>query len=179
LYYLLAYASLEVVKHIAKTSANITVDTSVLCLATLDCEIYAVSKITVVISCIADSENPTNSKPFDKVDWDLIIMTPAYNSNRYASHFRYKDTDFTKIYTCKNKTDAVDHTDNFYQEVETQYNAKIRVIYMDGETSIGPRFDIIRKRRGFTVKITALGNSAQNSSNKYLGKKFMIKSRYS
>jgi hypothetical protein len=47
---------------------------------------------------------------------------------------------------------------------------------MDGETSIGPRFDIIRKRRGFIVKIIAPGNSAQNNSNKRLGKKFMIKS---
>jgi hypothetical protein len=31
---------------------------------------------------------------------------------------------------------------------------------MDGETSIGPRFDIIRKRKGFIIKIIALGNSA-------------------
>jgi hypothetical protein len=47
---------------------------------------------------------------------------------------------------------------------------------MDKETSIGPRFDIIRKRRGFIIKIIALGNSVQNNSNKYLGKKFIIKS---
>jgi hypothetical protein len=47
---------------------------------------------------------------------------------------------------------------------------------MDRETSIGPRFDIIRKRRGFIVKITVPGNSAQNNSSKHLGKKFMIKS---
>jgi hypothetical protein len=49
---------------------------------------------------------------------------------------------------------------------------------MDGETSIGLRFDIIRKRKNFIIKIIALGNSAQNSSNKCLGKKFMIKSCY-
>jgi hypothetical protein len=113
------------------------------------------------------------------VDWDLIIITPAYNSNRYASYFRCKNTDFTKIYICKNKIDAVDYIDNFCQEIETQYNAKIRVIHMDGETSIGPRFDIIRKRRGSIVKIITLGNSAQNNSNKRLGKKFIIKSCYS
>jgi hypothetical protein len=47
---------------------------------------------------------------------------------------------------------------------------------MDGETSIGPRFDIIRKRRDFIIKITALGNLAQNSSSKRSGKKFIIKS---
>jgi hypothetical protein len=46
-------------------------------------------------------------------------MTPIYNSNRYTSHFYYKDTDFTKIYTYKNKIDAVDHINNFCQEVET------------------------------------------------------------
>jgi hypothetical protein len=50
---------------------------------------------------------------------------------------------------------------------------------MDRETSIGPRFDIIRKKRGFIIKIIAPGNSAQNNSNKRSGKKFMIKSRYS
>jgi hypothetical protein len=94
------------------------------------------------------------------MDWDLIIMTPAYNSNKYASYFYYKDTDFTKIYTYKNKTDTMDYTDNFCQEVKTQYNAKIRVIHIDRETSIGPRFDIIRKKRDFIIKITALGNSA-------------------
>jgi hypothetical protein len=50
---------------------------------------------------------------------------------------------------------------------------------MDGETSIGPRFNIIRKRRGFIIKIIILGNSAQNNNNKYARKKFMIKSYYS
>jgi hypothetical protein len=68
LYYLLAYASLEVIKHIAKTSVDIIVDILVLCLITLDYEIYTISKAIVVISCIADSENLTNNKPFDKVD---------------------------------------------------------------------------------------------------------------
>jgi hypothetical protein len=50
---------------------------------------------------------------------------------------------------------------------------------MDGETSIGPRFNVIRKKRGFIIKIIALDNSAQNNSNKRLGKKFIIKSYYS
>jgi hypothetical protein len=31
---------------------------------------------------------------------------------------------------------------------------------MDKETSIGPRFDIIRKRKSFIIKIIAPGNSA-------------------
>jgi hypothetical protein len=65
---LLAYASPEVVKHVAKTSADITVDTSVLCLVTLDYEVYTISKIIVVISRITNSENPTNNKLFDKMD---------------------------------------------------------------------------------------------------------------
>jgi hypothetical protein len=68
LHYLLAYTSLEVVKHVAKASADITIDTLVLYLATLDYEIYTVSKITIVISCIADSKNPINNKLFDKID---------------------------------------------------------------------------------------------------------------
>jgi hypothetical protein len=119
LYYLLAHASLEVVKHIAKASADITIDISVLCLVTLDCEVYTVSKVIIVISRIADFENLTNSKLFDEVDWDLIIMIPAYNSDKYTSHFCYKDTDFTKIYIYKNKTNTMDHIDNFCQEIET------------------------------------------------------------
>jgi hypothetical protein len=47
---------------------------------------------------------------------------------------------------------------------------------MDRETSIGPRFDIIRKRKGFIIKITTPGNSAQNNNNKHPRKKFIIKS---
>ena len=47
---------------------------------------------------------------------------------------------------------------------------------MDRETSMGPRFDIIRKRKGFIVKIITLGNSAQNNNSKRSRKKFMIKS---
>jgi hypothetical protein len=31
---------------------------------------------------------------------------------------------------------------------------------MDGAISIGPRFDVIRKRRGFIINIIAPGNSA-------------------
>jgi hypothetical protein len=68
LYYLLAYASLEVIKYIAKASVDITIDTLVLCLVTLDYEIYTISKAIVIISRIADSENPTNNKLFNKVD---------------------------------------------------------------------------------------------------------------
>jgi hypothetical protein len=65
---LLAHASPEVVKHIAKTSADITIDTSVLYLVTLDCKIYTISKVIIVISRITNSENPTNNKLFDKMD---------------------------------------------------------------------------------------------------------------
>jgi hypothetical protein len=65
---LLAHTSPEVIKHIAKTSADITVDISVLYPVTLDYEIYTISKATIVISRIADSKNLTNSKPFDKMD---------------------------------------------------------------------------------------------------------------
>jgi hypothetical protein len=49
---------------------------------------------------------------------------------------------------------------------------------MDRETSIGPRFDIIHKRKGFIIKIIVPGNSAQNNNNKRSGKKFIIKSCY-
>jgi hypothetical protein len=38
---------------------------------------------------------------------------------------------------------------------------------MDREISISPRFNIIRKKKGFIVKIIALGNSAQNNNNKH------------
>jgi hypothetical protein len=113
LYYLLAYTSPEVIKHIAKASADITIDISVLYLVTLDYEIYTISKATIVISCITDFENPTNNKLFDKMDWDLIIITPAYNNNRYASYFCYKNTNFTKIYIYKNKIDTIDYINNF------------------------------------------------------------------
>jgi hypothetical protein len=47
---------------------------------------------------------------------------------------------------------------------------------MDVETSMGPRFDVICKRRNFIIKIIALGNSAQNNNSKRSRKKFMIKS---
>jgi hypothetical protein len=68
LYYLLAYASPEVVKHIAKTSTDITVDILVLYPVTLDYKIYAISKTIIIISCITNSENLINNKLFDEVD---------------------------------------------------------------------------------------------------------------
>jgi hypothetical protein len=68
LYYLLAHASPKIIKHITKTSADITIDTSILCLVTLDYEIYTISKTIAIISRIADSKNPTNNKLFDKMD---------------------------------------------------------------------------------------------------------------
>jgi hypothetical protein len=68
LYYLLAYTSPEVIKYIAKASADITIDILVLYPVTLDYEIYTILKAIIIISRITDSENPTNSKPFDEVD---------------------------------------------------------------------------------------------------------------
>jgi transcriptional/translational regulatory protein YebC/TACO1 len=65
---LLAHTSPEVIKHIAKTSIDITIDISILYLVTLDYEIYTISKVIIIISCITDSKNPTNNKLFDKMD---------------------------------------------------------------------------------------------------------------
>jgi hypothetical protein len=68
LYYLLAYTSPEIIKHIIKTSVDIIIDILVLYLVTLDYKIYTISKTIVVIPCITNSKNLTNSKPFDKID---------------------------------------------------------------------------------------------------------------
>jgi hypothetical protein len=68
LYYLLAYTSPEIIKHIAKTSADITINILVLYLITLDYEIYTISKTIIVISYIANSKNLTNNKLFDKIN---------------------------------------------------------------------------------------------------------------
>jgi hypothetical protein len=68
LHYLLAHASPEIVKHVAKASVDITINTLVLYLVILDYEIYTISKTIVIISRITNSENPTNNKPFDEVD---------------------------------------------------------------------------------------------------------------
>jgi hypothetical protein len=68
LYYLLAYTSPEIVKHIAKTSINITIDILVLYLIILDYEIYTISKAIIIIFYITNSKNLTNNKLFDKID---------------------------------------------------------------------------------------------------------------
>jgi hypothetical protein len=68
LHYLLAHTSPEIIKYIAKTSADITIDTLVLYLETLDYKVYTISKAIVIISCITNFENLTNNKLFDKVD---------------------------------------------------------------------------------------------------------------
>ena len=62
----LSHASPEVIAHVALVGNDITIDNSSPTPTTIECETYALSKATEIVSQRAEVEEPENDVPFDR-----------------------------------------------------------------------------------------------------------------
>ena len=90
IYRILGHVSKDTISYVQEASANITIDNSVLCPTTIQCENYALSKAQAVILRRSIPRNEITSRGtdmFNNTAWDIIIMNPGYNSYIVISYF--------------------------------------------------------------------------------------------
>ena len=168
---ILGHASQEAIQHLpsATNGAEIS-DMSTADVSTNIpiCEVCRLAKAKQVISRRTDHEEPTQG-PFNRVSYDLIPMTEAYNRDKWISHFRCYQTGMNHIYTHPKKSDANDVVQEYCQMIDNRYNATIRFFRSDGERTLGTRFDQLIQSRGMVSERTAPDTPAQNGHSERSG----------
>ena len=84
----------------------------------IKCEVCAISKAHQIIS-----RRPTSiaTKPFERVHFDLVYMSEAYNVERYFSHFYDEVTMMNHVYTHSSKTQCPKAIQDYVALVERRY----------------------------------------------------------
>jgi hypothetical protein len=128
---------------------------------TTECESCSLSKAKQLISRRTDQEEPA-TRPFDRVSYDLIPMTEAYNGDKWISHFKCYVTSMNHVYTHPQKSNANSILKEYVQMVKTRHSATIRFMRLDGERTLGAEFDTLTREHGISTERTAPYTPAQN-----------------
>jgi hypothetical protein len=172
----LAHASPEVIKHLEQAAKDITVDQSTKCPLTVDCQTCSISKASKVISRRTEVEDKATG-PFSRVNYDLIDMTLAWNGDGWTSHFQCVTTLWNMVFTHRNKSQSTEIVEHFLNLVRTQYNHQVKIIRLDGERSLGLRFEKLAADQGIKIERTAPRTPAQNGASERSGAIITMKAR--
>lgn len=140
------------------------------------CETCALSKAREIVSRRSDREIPVE-KPLERVGFDLIQMSPAYNNHEWISHFRCFHTGVDFVYTHSKKSQTTDIVVAFFNLVERQYKLSVRFFRTDGETSLGGKFDEVIAKKGIKTERSAPATPAQNGAAERAGGMIIMKAR--
>jgi hypothetical protein len=89
LHIVLGHAGTKAISKVEAAGADITVDPSVPCPTTIQCETCSISKATQIVSRRTEREfSPIG--PFDHLSYDLIPFEKSYNGMNQLSHFHSK-----------------------------------------------------------------------------------------
>jgi hypothetical protein len=125
------------------------------------CDPCKLSKATELVSRRPGHEDPTRG-PFDRVSWDLIYMDESFDGERYISHFKCCYTGMNHVYTQARKTTTLATFKYHLISLITQYNKRVRVIRIDGESSLAAEFATFIAGMGIKVERSAPDVHAQN-----------------
>jgi hypothetical protein len=129
----LGHSNLEVIEHLNESVTGARLKGA---LSTVKCETCSVGKAKQIISRRPYTQ-ATN--PYERIHLDLVEMTFGYNGDRLFLYFLCDQTGMDHIYTLPSKTQDVmlRAIQDFVTFVHTCYRFTIRIIRMDGETSLG------------------------------------------
>ncbi|OXV05301.1 hypothetical protein Egran_06931, partial [Elaphomyces granulatus] len=118
------------------------------------------------------------SKVFERVHFDLIQMSRAYNGDQWAMHFLCDKSQTHYGYTFANKSDARETVKDFDAFVKRQYKVEILIWHTDGEKALEKaEFDNWLLTEGFLFETTAPYSSSQNGRAERAGGLIMQKAR--
>jgi transposase InsO family protein len=118
------------------------------------------------------------SRPFEKVHFDLIQMTPAFNGDKWALHFLCDKTRAYFGYTLKTKSDAREAVKDFAAFIKRQYGYDILAWHTDNEKSLEEaEFGQWIRIEGYIYETSAPYTPAQNGPAERSGGVIIQKSR--
>jgi hypothetical protein len=118
-------------------------------------------------------EDPTE-KPLARVSYDLIDMAPGYNVDKRVRRFRDNYTSMDFVYTHRKKSQATKTIKEFLNMVETRYNLRVQCFLIDGERSLGRKFDDMMVALGITTAFSAPATLHRRSHRAIWGKGEML-----
>jgi hypothetical protein len=170
----MAHAGSEAIGHLqrAVTGATVTGQAP----NTINCETCSLGKAHQLISRRSGKEEPAE-KPLARSSYDLIEMAPAYNGEKWVSHFSCYYTSMDFIYTHHKKSQATEIVKEFLNMVRTRYNKKVQFFRTDGERSLGNKFDSLIATKGIITERSAPATPAQNGAAERSGGVIVTKAR--
>ena len=167
----LGHAGPEAIAHLseAATGAKLIRGPS-----TTECETCSVSKATRVVSRRA---TPRGTYPYERVCWDLIQMSKAYNGDKWISHMRCDRTCMNHVYTQRTKKQSLPTMQRFVKWVYRRYGCEVKIIRLDGEMSMLKGFEDWAAGEGITIERSSPHTPAQNGVAERSGGMIIQKSR--
>jgi Reverse transcriptase (RNA-dependent DNA polymerase) len=171
---ILGHPGPDTIAHLEKAVDNVRVTGTAP--STIECETCAQSKARQVVSRRAGQEEPAG-EPLERVGYDLIPVEPAYNRDKWVSHFRCFQTGADFVYTHPRKNDAVAVIKEFLNMAKTRYGATTRFIRTDDEPTLGKKYEDLLADQGITAERTAPYTSAQNGRTERAGGVLTLRAR--
>jgi hypothetical protein len=141
---------------------------------TIECEACSISKAKQIIS---RRPSPRGERPYERICWDLIQMTKAYNGDKWVSHMVCDRTAMNHVYTQSSKTQSLTTIQRFIRYVYRRYGCVVRIIRLDGETSLLTAFEEWAEGEGITIERVPPYVKEQNGGAERSGGVVMQKSR--
>jgi hypothetical protein len=109
----------------------------------------------------------------------MIHFSEGFNGDKYASHFLDDRTRMNWVYTHSQKTQAafLDIFKEFTAYIERQFGRKIKIFRIDGEASLGHRFDDWATEKGIDFETSTPYSPEQNGPAERSGGVMVLKSR--
>ena len=113
------------------------------------CEVCRLSKAHKIVS----RRTPDQATyPFQKVSFDLVTHSPAYNGDHFILHFINSYSNFHKVYTFLNKGAINTAIIYFVNWVKNTFKLDIQVLHTDGEKAINKITIHTLKTMGITLQ---------------------------
>ena len=173
----LGHVSMEAIDHLSNAldGVKVTEQRSPPTPLPSPCEVCTIANLQYQVS-----RRPARraSKVFERVHFDLIQMSRAYNGDQWAMHFLCDKAQTHYGYTFANKSDARETVKDFDAFVKRQYKVEILIWHTDGEKALDKaEFDNWLLTEGFLFETTAPYSSSQNGRAERAGGLIMRKAR--
>ncbi len=158
---MLEHSDPETIKNLKKGVDEIKITEPETSSKTIECETCALIKAHHMMSRRSGQEESAEH-PLERVRYDLIQMTEAYNDHIWISHFRDFHTGMKFVYTHARKNDALTVIQEFLKIVKNRYNQIVRFFRIDDERTLETRFSKLFISLEIITKRSASYTSAQN-----------------
>jgi Reverse transcriptase (RNA-dependent DNA polymerase)/GAG-pre-integrase domain len=142
------------------------------------CETCALAKATEIVSRSAYREI-REEHPFHRVSCDLVELVTGFNGDRLIVHFQDFQTGFSLVFNEPGKGGSAFRRifRLFLSHVKTQYRQDVRIIRIDGETSVDGEVKSMLQNRGITLEPSVPYTPAQNGHAERTGRTLLTKAR--